>query len=261
MVVLLERHSIYKITLTAILLVALFTGLPKNALAQKQESMEGEFGIYYNVYDGYYTTSDGEKHKERLCEGRAWYLQFIYTWWLNKYIGCSAGGMFIKGSKISSSWTDGDKYYSFDDSPFHINAVGEFRVALPLVWKFGLTLNVRLMFSPIPIDVISYSVYQGMGKINHTTEDFPYATRHKISDKSHYLFTRFNLGGIVNAGLYFDIRGKDRGARITLGYGIGSYDIYNSVRLAKTDGHSLAEHIPSSRRRYIHNVFICLTVF
>ena len=210
---------------------------------------------------GYYTTPDGETHKDRICEGRAWYLQFIHTWWLNKYIGCSVGGMFIKGSKISSSWTDGDKYYSFDDSPFHINAVGELKVAVPLVWKFGFTLNARFMFSPIPIDVISYSIYQERGNINHTTDGFSYTTRDKIADKSHYLFTRFNLGGIVNAGLYFDIRNKDGGIRISLGYGRGSYDVYNSVRHAKIDGHSLSENIRSSNNRYIHNVFLSLTVF
>jgi len=235
-----ERHSFYKITLMATLLVALFTGLPKFAFAQEQTSTEGEFGIYFNTY-GYYTTPDGETHKDRTCEGRAWYLQFIHTWWLNKYISCSAGGMFIKGSKISSSWTNGDKYYSFDDSPFHINAVGELRIAVPLVWKFGLTLNARLMFSPIPIDVISYSIHQG----------------DKVFNKSHYLFTRFNLGGVVNAGLYINVLG----CRITLGYGRGSYDVYNSVRRAKIDGHRLSENIRSSNNRYIHNVFLSLTVF
>ena len=45
-----DRHSFYKITLTAVLLVALFTGLPKVAFAQKQTTTEGEFEIYFNTY-------------------------------------------------------------------------------------------------------------------------------------------------------------------------------------------------------------------
>jgi len=238
-----------------------FTGLPKVAFAQEQESLkwevelpdevtnytkkrqstEGEFGIYFNHYNYGLVETDGYNYYVAGCEGRAWYLQFVHTWWLNKYIGCSAGGMFIRGSKISSSWTDGDKYYSFDGSPFHINAIGELRVAVPLVWKFGFTLNARIMFSPIPIDVISYSINQG----------------DKVFQKSHYLFTRFNLGGVVNAGLYINVLG----GRITLGYGRGSYDVYNSVRIAKIDGHRLSEDIKSSNNRYIHNVFLNLTMF
>jgi hypothetical protein len=216
-------------------MAALFTGLPKFAFAQKQESLDAEIGFYYKNGGNDYGNG-------------ALYAQVLYTWWFNKYIGCSAGAMVLKGhqltSNFSGSWTDGDKFYSFNNPILHVNAVGEFRVAVPLVWKFGLALNARFMFSPMPLDKISAQMYQGG----------------LVKDKSTYIYTKFNLNGIINAGLYFDFRRNNIGARISLGYGIGSYDVYNTFRHATIDGHSLTEHIPTSSR-YIHNVFLSLTIF
>jgi hypothetical protein len=193
--------------------------------------MEGEVGFYYNP------TENGDNN--------AGYAQFLYTWWFNKYIGCSAGGMVLKAKQLFGNfyggWTVGDKEYTFSNPVLHLNAIGEFRVAVPLVWKFGFALNARLMFEPVPVDVISYEIHQG----------------DKVFPKSHYVFTRFNLSGIINAGLYFDYKK----IRISLGYGRGSYDAYNSYRYASIDGHNLAEHVLSSNSRYIHNVFLSLTVF
>jgi len=81
-----ERCSFYKIIIStiAILLAVLFTGLPKIAFSQGLRSMEGEVGFYYNP------TTDGNNN--------AGYAQFLYTWWFNKYVGCSAGGMVLKGN-------------------------------------------------------------------------------------------------------------------------------------------------------------------
>lgn len=247
-------HSFHKviIQLNVILMAVLFTGLPKDIFGQKlqsTESTEGEVGFFCNF-------------KEQ--DNRAFYAQFLYIWWFNKYIGCSAGAMVLKAKQLTGnfhgSWTVGDTYYTFSNPLIHLNAVGEFRVAVPLVWKFGLTLNARFMFEPIPLDVISYEVYPDMKPVgNHTQDGFTYTIydSDKVSHEYHYVFTRFNLSGIINAGLYFDYKKL----RITLGYGRGSYDAYNSYRYATIDGHSMAEHAPPSSSRYISNVFLSLTIF
>jgi len=243
-----EKRSFHKIIIifTAMLLAVLFTGLPKQALSQKRQSIEGEGGIFFNSY-------------ENECEGRAFYAQFVYTWWLNKYTGLSAGGMFVKGNKLSSFWPAGDKYYTFDDSNIHLNAVGEVKLSLPIVGRFGFLVNARLMFEPFPFDVISYEIYSDVTTITATTVEFPYIINkgNKVERNSRYLFTKFNLSGIINVGLYYD----NNTIRISAGYGRGAYDVYNSYKRATIDGHNLEQHIPPNSSRYINNVFLALAVY
>jgi len=233
-----ERYSFHQIiiTLTAMLMVALFTGLPKPAFSQSH-SVEGEIGFYYN-YNG---DDYGDGYDYTGYSNGAGYIQFLYTWWLNKYVGGSAGVMFVRGVEMSNSWTVEDKWYTFDKRIYQVNGVGEVKVSLPVVWRFGLTLNARFMFEPIPFEVIPYQVYQG----------------DKVKSDSHYVYTRFNLSGIINAGLYFDYKHL----RFSLGYGRGSYDTYNTYKYASIDGHNLSEHIPRNSSRYIHNLFLSVTVF
>jgi hypothetical protein len=149
--------------------------------------------------------------------------------------------MLLRGPEISNSWTQGDKYYTFDNRIFKINAVGEIKLSLPLVWRFGLSLNARFMFEPLPFAFISYDVYQGK----------------EVKYETHSLYTKFNLGGIINAGVYFD----NDTIRISAGYGRGSYDVYNSYRRATIDGHNMKQHIPLNSNRYIHNVFLSFAVY
>lgn len=154
---------------------------------------------------------------------------------LNKQLDVSAGLMFLH-SKVERRWSDNLGTYSIDDKINKLNGLISSTIVQPIYKGWGLFGKATFTFEPIPVSLIS------LDKRN--------SNEPSSSSSDKYVFTQFNPGGMIDAGIYKEIKKDGSAGRIYLGVGYGYYDLYKRYRGVTLYNQNLSDHIPTDKSLY-----------
>lgn len=177
-----------------------------------------------------------------------------YNYWINSYIGFSAGSLLSYSQmdlRFDSPVENDVSYYLDDNNIINLSGLIGLKLSTPTFRGFGLMSDLNFLFEPIPYNSVSVdkkyfdtntNLIQGKGK-------------------NKFVFTQFNPAFSFQLSAFYELKQGNHKMRFAFGGGTTNYNIYNTYRKAKIDGIALKNHLKLRPDKLSTQIFLRVSGF
>ncbi len=194
-----------------------------------------------------------------------WGLQCSYRFNTNFHAGL--GVRVFYWDRYYHTWHDDNYVYQFekatdDDGKSNwrrqIDLALSATYILPVIKRGGIAFGGTAIFSPIPIE--TFEISRTPRSIADNNPLAIHDQRSGITEtKVKHVYDAFQPGLFAEAGIYYDLNQMGEKCRLTLMYGIGTFDSFMGSRHSKVFDQKLNDHLPS--KELCHTITLRMSVF